>query len=485
MKDKNLVKFVTSIILGSILIFTLIPEVNANPPSGTWVSGIACQNLDTNNDAAIQLQFFQENDPSPVLTYNDSILKGANKNYYTPSSPSGIPNGFTGSVVVSSSTEISCNVNTITTGTGTSTNPIRLGISSGFNDKQIGPIAYLPQIENGYYGWNSYFSVQNPNNSPVNITITYKDRSGNDIPAAQQTATIPAQTNKLFYSSDNANLPSNFIGAAKVASDDGVSNLAVISSFYNAGTDNTTAQISTYNGLSSGAQKLYAPYILRNYYGYNSGLAIQNVGDTATTVKITMKFGTTDYIYNSPSILPGAALALYTPNISELAPVDNLANNLRYGSAIIEAATGGSVVAIVNEVNWGGSGIPVERAGQAGTYNAFLDGQQTNTVFLPQIPRNAGGIWSGGFQINNTTDVDATCTITYAGVPAATETSVALPKNGFFSRYGPSVANLPDGFNSSVTITCTQPIVGIANQAINPGSGKLGDTFGQSNGLNQ
>lgn len=479
------IRLLSIVLVVTLFLLTPLSAVQAGMPPGTWVSGISCQNLDAVKEASISISFYAENNPVAVLTYNDTILAGGNKNYYTPSSPAGLPTSFLGSAVVASSTPISCNVNTITTGTGTTTDPIRLGISAGFDETLMGPSMFLPQIEKAFSGWNSYFMVQNPNSAPVAITITYKDRYGVDYPAATETATIPAQSGKIFYQSDNVNLPSNFLGAAKVSANDGVSPLAVVANFYNSGSDNTTAQIHSYNGFSAGGKKLYVPYIVRKYYGYNGGIAIQNVGSAATTVTITFRFGNDVYTYTSPSIAVGASLALYTPNITELNPVDSYEERYRYGSATIEAAGDGQIVAVINQSNFGGPGVALERIGQGATYNAFKDTTQTNTVFFTQIPRNSGGIWSGGFQVSNTTDIAGTCDIVYEGVPAANEVGVTLPASGSITRYGPNVANLPNGFNKSVTLNCTQPVFGIANLAINPGSGKYGDTFGQSNGLNR
>ena len=82
----------------------------------------------------------------------------------------------------------------------------------------------------------------------------------------------------------------------------------------------------------------------------------------------------------------------------------------------------------------------------------------------------------------NTTGVAGTCTIDYVAVPAAQELNVVLPANSGFLRYAPNVANLTDGFNAAVSVTCTQPIVGISNfQAV----GQYGDSFVQTNGLNR
>jgi hypothetical protein len=142
-------------------------------------------------------------------------------------------------------------------------------------------------------------------------------------------------------------------------------------------------------------------------------------------------------------------------------------------------------VAIINEDNRGGAGVPAERVGQGSTYNAIPDGSQTSTVFFAQVTRKASGIYSGGFQVANTTANGGTCSIDYSGTTSADETNVSLPANGSFRRYAPNVPNLPDGFNASVTVICTRDVVAISNLAVEVGSGRYGDSFTQANGLNK
>lgn len=479
---------VISLVVILVLLLGLVPAAQAGPPPGNWVSGIACQNLSDTDSASITLYFYPEGSSTPALTYTDPtpIPPKGSRNYYTPSSPPGVPEGFLGSVVVASNTPLACNVNTQTTGAGTTSDPYRIGTSAGFADTETSPTMYAPQVMKAFGGaWSSYIAVQNTTTSSVNVTVSYKDRNGNSISAATETVSIPGQSNHVFYQTDNANLPIGFLGAATISAQDGTSGLAVTVNFYNSGSSSSTAQLHSYNGFAGGANKLFVPRIVRKYYGYNGGLSIQNVGSSATTVTIVFNFAGNTYTYNSPSIAPGAALALYAPDMSVLNPVDNLNETQRFGSAVITAATGGQIVAIVNEDNRGGAGIPAERVGQGSTYNAIADGNQTNTVFFAQITRKASGIYSGGFQVANTTGTSGKCSITYAGASSANETNVTLPANGSFRRYAPNVANLPDGFNSSVTVTCDQPVVAISNLAVEVGSGRYGDSFTQANGLNQ
>lgn len=458
----------------------------AQGPGGPWASGIACVNLDDSADANITFTFYPEEDGTAALTYDDTIAAGGTKTYFTPSTPPGVPSGFLGSAVVSSDKPVACSVNTQKQSSGTQSDPYRIGTSAGVATDIAAPTMYVPQVLKGLGGWNSYIAVQNTESSAVDVTVSFKDSTGAALPDAAQTASIPGQSTKVFYQDSNADIPSSFIGAATVSADDGASNLAVVVNFYNAGTGVSTAQLHSYNGFDAGASKLYVPRIVRNFYGYNGGFSIQNISTTdSATVRITFSFAGNDYVYNSPSIAPGAALPLYAPNMAELDPVDSLPEGQRFGSAVIEVLSGGPVVAIVNEDNRGGPGIPAERAGQGSSYNAISDGTQTGTVFFAQIARNAGGIFSGGFQVANTTDTSGTCDITYSGAAAATETGVPLPASGSIARYAPNVTGLPDGFNGGVTVVCTQDVVGISNLAVNTGSGRYGDSFTQANGLNQ
>jgi hypothetical protein len=463
------------------ILLAAVPAASAVGPTGTWGTGIACVNLSA-VAASVTLTFYSENNATAVLTYVDPtpIPAGGSRNYYTPSNnPPGLPNAFTGSAVVTSDQQIGCNVNTQTTGLGTAGDPIRVDTSKGV--AAGGTPVFAPQVMKTFGGWSSYISIQNTSAAAALVTVTYKDRFGADV-AGNEQFNIPANTNHVFSQETSTILPGNFLGAAMISS---TAPLAGVVAMYNAGTSNLDAQFLTYNTVSNGANKILVPRIVRNYYGYNGGVSIQNVGSAATSVAITFTFAGTSYVYNNPSLAAGAALSLYAPNITQLVAVDSLPVNQRFGNAVIQAGAGGLLVAIVNEDNRGVGSTSVEQVGQGAAYNAIPDGAQTNTVSFAQITKNAGGVYSGGFNVTNTTAIATTCNITFSSVPAANQTNVSLPANGSISRYAPNVAGLPASFNGSVSVACGQPIVGISNLAAASGTGKLGDSFTQVTGTNQ
>jgi hypothetical protein len=467
------------------MMLVLVPAASAQGPTGTWVSGIACQNLDDANAAAITLHFYPEGSGTSALDYDDTIAAGKSKNYYTPSSPPGLPSTFLGSVMVESSTPLACNVNTQTTGTGTPTNPFRIGTSAGFADGETSTTMYVPQVMKTLAGtWSSYIAVQNATAADVDVTVSYVNKSGAPV-AADETATIPGYSNKVFYQEENASLPANFIGAATV---EGTGNIAVVTNLYNAGTSSSNAQLLSYDGFANGETTLLVPRFVRRFYGYNSGMSIQNLGTNPTTVTIDFTFAGATYSYTTAQIQPGAALPLYATDIAVLLPVDSLAMGKRFGSAVLTSTE--PIIAIVNEDNRGnaadnnGDPVPVERISQGITYNAFLDGSQTTTVFFAQIVAGAGGIFSGGFQVANTTATAATCTATF-NAQAGLTYDFTLAANSSTSVFAPNVLGIVQPYNASVTVVCSQPIVGISNLADIVGSGLVGDSFTCTNGLNR
>lgn len=481
MKKSILVLIFVSICL------SFVSPVRAQGPSGDWISEIACQNLDTETPANVTLTFYSQGQSEAATSYDDVIPAGGSKLY--ASADLGLPDNFLGSVVVDSSQSVVCAVNTMKQGDGSSDSPYRIASSSGADERGSAGTMYAPQVMKEYTGWNSYFSVQNTSDAAVSVEVTYKNRAGEDVAEATETATIPAYSNAMFDQATNDGLPSEFIGSAKVSViEPAEGKIAMVVNFYNDGSDSETSQFHSYNGFGSGVGQLYIPRVVRLFYGYNSGVTVQNVGEVETSVTIRFYFGGEDYTYSSDPIAPSAAEVLYLPDVTVLEPVDDLIVNYRFGNAFVEVDDpDGEIVAIVNEDNRGntdhndGNEIPPERIGQGSTYSAIPVGAENKQLYFPQVPAKADDVFSGGFYISNVTDQEGVCDITFYQVPEATINDVTIAANGSLSYYAPNIANLPSGFNGGVRANCTVEVIGIHNFAAEPESGKVGDSFTQNN----
>jgi len=168
-------------------------------------------------------------------------------------------------------------------------------------------------------------------------------------------------------------------------------------------------------------------------------------------------------------------------------------------ATVVANASGAQIVGIVNMDNRGlaadnnGDPVPPENVGKGASSNMALLGQETTKVFFSQVPKNAGGIFTGGVIIANATGTAGTCQFVFTGNPAATygvpgadgSGNVPLGANGQISFFLGNVTGLDDGFNASVTATCTQKDFGVSNWSANAGTGKLGDSYVENNGYNQ
>ena len=444
----------------------------------TWVSGIQIQNQSTTDVANITVIFYwdEAHGGAEAHRFSDTIDAGKAKTYYVPtaSQTSGLPVGFIGSAVVSSDQPVAANVNTqVPASEGTTPGlPIRIGTSSGVLEPSTD--LYFPQIMKGYYGWNSYLAIQNTASSSASVTVQYYNTAGTLV--ATDVETVSPFSTYIFRQSDNASLPtSDFVGSAKAT---GTQELAGICNFYASEATYTEAQFHSYNAFSGGQTTLNVPRVVKDYYSYQSGLSVQNVGTSATTVTVTYYFGGTAYTQTSPSIDPNAAWGVYLGTEAQLPA--SMAGVSGSGSAKIESA-GQPVVAIVNEDN--------RTLGYGVTYNAFLDGEETTTVLFPQVAAKYYGFCSG-IQIQNVGTATANLTITYsmAGRSDVTKSGTAAPGESY-SKFAPD-EGVGDDFNGSVVVTSNQPIVGISNMSyrvdVDPRLGaKYGDSFTTYNGINK
>lgn len=453
-----------------------IASVRAAGPTGSYSSGITCVNLGAAS-ASMAVTFYSTDNGTAITTYSvPSAVAPKNSVYvFTPNVP-GLGASLQGSAVVSSDQQVACTAEAQRTdGTvGIPSNPARAATTEAFSSDQASNILYASQViktlgnaSSGIY--DSYVSVQNIESSAVSVTLSYVNANGVAFPAANETVSIPPQSAHVFYQNLNANLPTGFIGSAKITTSDPAKKVAATVMGYNDGLTTTHAQMLGYNASGTGGNKLTFPQWVRNYYGFNSGANIMNVGVSTTTVTMTFNFNGVPYARTN-TIGPLQVVALFAKDITQTAAIDALAVNLRTGSVIFQASPGGSIIANINARNDGTCflascpAIPANFVGAGVALNAFVDGTATTKAIVGNFPRAVGGSTiNGGFTIVNATTNAGTCDLEYVGHPTANQLGVVLAASGNIGRFAPNVVNLPNGSSDPVSITCTQPVFVNAN----------------------
>jgi len=464
--------FYISLITIMILLSMGTGEVNAQP-KGDWISNIYCVNQE-DTEAHITLFFY---DAGEIIHSFTDTIDGLKSKYYFPSDLAAL-GSFTGSVVIESSAGLACSVQSSSKATGTQSNPFMYGASGGFSQEDAAPVMYASQVlknfDSGAFGfYNSYIVIQNTSSTKTTVTVEYTDRGLGKVNAATRQYDIEAQSNILLYLHENNSLPDNFLGFAKISANDGVTPLVVQTAFYNDSSSHEKSQFNYYNGTAIGESKLYAPFIMRNFYDFNAGFNVVNVGTSSTSFKIDFTIGrttTNTYTYQHPRQLhPGRIVAFFTPDIPALDPVDSLPVQERAGSAVIYATNtdgtlnpAGQLIANINYRNDGRWQPTPQFAGAAISYNAVGNEFAGKTLFIPNIQNKVGGAqFTSGINIANIENTRGTCDIKFVDAPAANFTQ-SIPANGIYSVLVSNVSNLPVGYNSAAIIECNVNVVAIA-----------------------
>jgi hypothetical protein len=467
------------ILLGLIVGLLAVPGLASaqGGPSGTYATGIACLNLSTTNTATIQIVFYGADGTQAATISNNSVAPNTPWLLLTPNI-SQLPANFTGSAVVSANEPVACSVNTQTAGAETR----RVGTSNGLGPDETGPTVYATQVTNAFFGFSTYVAIQNAATAAADVNYRVLNPAGTQV--FSDTVNIPANSTHVFYQ-DDGSLAAGFNGSAVFSAVDGTTPLAGTVALYNAGTTTTDAQFLSFNTFTSGASKLFLPRLAKNLsgVGYTSGFSCQNLGPGAANVSVAVTMLNQENSQTVSTTLTqniatvGGAWAVYLGNAIN-AELDAI--NRGFGSATV-TSTGGQVACTVNEDN------RTNYPGQGSTYGGIPDGQQSATMFFPQIVALGDNSFRGGFQIANTTDQATTCTYSYSNGNVVN--GVALAANGSNSVFAQnSLTSDQTTFNGSATVTCGQPIVGIYNLTIrndaNPAV-HAGDPFATNNGINQ
>lgn len=431
----------------SLALASVVGAVGNPPPSLS--SGFQLQNRSDSLAANIAIHYYNAAG-NEVEVDTDSIPANASKAYYVPS-VLGQPDGRY-SVVIESDQELFALSNEVT---ATGASPNVAATHSGFTGADVADTLYIPWVVCEFYSYNSMFAIQNASTDTTSITVDFY-QSGNSVPVESYDFAGVLKGGSVFldmtqapYSSD---LP-GFFGSVVAYSNNGAELAGVLND-----TNPTGSFLRSYNAVNAtwAAETLYAPQVTANYYGFSSGITLQN--PNATNAQVTIRYylsgQTTPVTTQNLVVAANSAQPTYLPNVPGMPTNFN-------GTAVIQSTNGVSIMGIANHDH--------DPAGPAASYNLIPAGKASTRVFMPQVVRHYYDFESG-WQVYNLGPDNVTVTVTYFntnGTIRGTATHDVAAESAFTMYLGDSRGDiLGSNFNGGGVIEVTTGngvLVGIAN----------------------
>jgi hypothetical protein len=461
---------VTAILLALLLLVGFTATVAAqeggpvsisavNPPAQT--SFALVQNLSTTATANVTVQFWSETNTSttPDAQLSDTIAANSAKNF-SPGNVSSLPDGWRGSMVISSDQQIVATV--VNYGFQTAHS-----IYEGFDSNKASNDVLLPSVHWNPAGQESLIAIQNIQSSPITVNVTYFNNAGTAILGPTQ-YTIPGNVSKFLNAiSDCASCPGGPSGgagvpegSARVTTTNAANKVAVTVTEFLGNT------AYAYDGIAaSAAGKSYLlPSVHRNLAGQFTFALVQNTSTTQAT-DVTIEYRnpsgtvTDTFTQNIPA---SGSFNFRTPPGSPGEPV----NFPIEGSAKVTSATSNIVVSVVETV-----------INQPYAYNgARIDAGNTSAtpnLLFPSVHRNPGGQFSFILVSNESPTTTADCSMTFKDNVTGNINTFAksIPGNGSFNFITVPGAIPEDptnlGNEGSARIACTgSNVIGVVVETV-------------------
>jgi hypothetical protein len=260
----------------------------------------------------------------------------------------------------------------------------------------------------------------------------------------------PGGSQEVSISSLDA-IANGFIGSAIVVADQPIAGVAMVER-------NDLYRLMIYRAVSHGHESMLLPRISRNAQGWNSIMAVQNVGNAMADIEITYVSSSGEITHViEQGIAPGAMYAVDAIYISELG--DSFT-----GWAQI-TSNGGTITAMALEEQ---SNRDVGAA-----YNAVALGPQL--LLSPRQQKDVDGWYSNTILVNDIGS-EVNFSMDYVDQLGA---SIWMDDNTIGSDIliydTADLSGIPAGFNGGLFVSADQPLVGLATW--NKPDQKVGDTY--------
>jgi hypothetical protein len=304
------------------LLSTGLASAQTNAYATAFTTSITYSNVGAAS-ANITLTYYAENSGTAISTTLPALAAGASSSVFV-GNVTQVNAGFKGSGVLSSDQPIVATLVQLPASTSTVKNrPLSNGFAAGATK-----VLLATTLKNKFNS-TTVFSVQNADSAPVNLTIKFYNADNPSAAAIQVTQNaVPAGSTKYFDLGTMTQIPSGFNGSATIeATGNVVATAMELSTTGNAA--------SAFEGVTSGATKLYMPSALCNAFGgQNSFYAIQNTA-TSGSASVTVNFSSGKSV--NKTIAAGAK--------ASVAGCDG-GNSAGFSGSASISSTGGDIVAI-------------------------------------------------------------------------------------------------------------------------------------------
>ncbi len=414
-------------------------------PGGPYSSAFRVQNLASN--LATCVYTFYDGSGNGIYTSSSSTINPGDSLYVYVPSLSMASGQYSG--VVSCDQQVAAVVNFSDANRGSAFAGVTTGATT----------LYAPGIYNNYYSYSTNMYIQNAGSTPVSGQVSIYAPGSSSPSATQAFSNLAPNASVLVEQNGLAGLNKNVPYSAVIS---GNGNLAAEVNIYGLPATAPVNQLYSYNPVTGGATTAYAPIIMNNYYGFNTALAIQNLGAASTTYTVTYATGQVQ----TGSVQPNSSVSLYTP--ASGVPLNTLT-----GATV--QSSGQPIVLLVNESN---------STQRASSYIGFPAGSGTLKISAPIIMKNYYN-YETSVTCQNLGGGNAAMSIEYAsnvGHPTASG-AVAPGKTWLF--YQGTDANMPNGITSA-TITSNQPTVCVVSESATAALNALPNDYQYTyNGINQ
>lgn len=338
-----------------------------------WDSSIQVLNLSDTEAATIVIAYYNQ-DGTVAASPSDTVQPGQSNTYF----PIHAPDGFNGSVVISSDKPVVVVSNVII-------NTTQKGLGSYVGFQQGAPTIYFPLVMKGNAYNTTTFNVQNTGSTDADIIIHFTPEAGSSYPTVSDiNDTIKPGAAKTYDLSTLSQFRSitKWVGSATVSvvdtANDSIAGVATtVNQRYP-----SAYQLYTYNAFSQGSTTVVLPLIQENNNGNRTSVNCQNISSsTSTTVTVTY-IPETGY-----GAKPAETKSNVPPNGVAVFLQDYQGTTKWVGSARVTSDPAVPLVCVVNQQR------PAYGTGSA--YEGFDPASATNTVVLPLIQSRNGDATKG------------------------------------------------------------------------------------------